>query len=144
MEVLVFDSRWGLGIFLFATVSRTDLGPTHHPIQWVPGAFPWGGSGSGVKLTTQLHLVQRSRMRGTIPALLPYAFMAWCSVKAQGQLYFTLLPCMQGGSQPVHAERCSGANPLGRKKWQVKRYLHRGGTEHQHGISRVQQPSYLS
>jgi len=27
-------------------------------------------------------------MRGDIPPLPQYAFMAWCSVKAQGQLYF--------------------------------------------------------
>jgi hypothetical protein len=36
--VLVFDSRRGLGIFLFTTVSRTALGPTQPPIQGVPGA----------------------------------------------------------------------------------------------------------
>jgi hypothetical protein len=30
-------------------------------------------------------------MRGAIPALLLYTFMAWCSVKAQGQLYLYLL-----------------------------------------------------
>jgi len=29
-------------------------------------------------------------MRGVIPPFLQYAFMAWCSVKAQGQIY--LLP----------------------------------------------------
>jgi hypothetical protein len=28
-------------------------------------------------------------MSGAIPPLPQYAFMAWCSVKAQGQLYFT-------------------------------------------------------
>jgi hypothetical protein len=28
-------------------------------------------------------------MRGTIPPILQYAFIAWCSVKAQGQLYFS-------------------------------------------------------
>jgi hypothetical protein len=31
-----FDSRQGLGIFLFNTASRPVLGPTHPPIQWVP------------------------------------------------------------------------------------------------------------
>jgi len=31
-------------------------------------------------------------MSGTIPPLPQYAFMAWCLVKAQGQLY--LLPCI--------------------------------------------------
>jgi len=30
-------------------------------------------------------------MSGTIPTLPQYAFMAWCLVKAQGQLYFTML-----------------------------------------------------
>jgi hypothetical protein len=29
-------------------------------------------------------------MSGAIPTLSQYAFMAWCSVKAQGQLYLTL------------------------------------------------------
>jgi hypothetical protein len=36
--VLGFDSRRGMGIFLFTTASRTALEPTQPPIQWVPGA----------------------------------------------------------------------------------------------------------
>jgi hypothetical protein len=31
-----------LGIFLFTTASRTTLGPTQPPIQWVPGALSLG------------------------------------------------------------------------------------------------------
>jgi hypothetical protein len=34
-----FESRQGLGIFLFTTASRPALGPTQSPIQWVPGAL---------------------------------------------------------------------------------------------------------
>jgi hypothetical protein len=38
---LGFDSLRELGIFLF-TASRTALGPTHPPIQWVKGARSLG------------------------------------------------------------------------------------------------------
>jgi hypothetical protein len=38
IRVWGFDSRRGLGIFLFTTASRTALGPTQ-PIQWTPGAL---------------------------------------------------------------------------------------------------------
>jgi hypothetical protein len=34
-----FHSRRGLGIFLFTTESKTALGSTQPPIQWVPGAL---------------------------------------------------------------------------------------------------------
>jgi hypothetical protein len=39
IRVLGFDSRRGLGAFLFTTASRTALGPTQLPIQWVPVAL---------------------------------------------------------------------------------------------------------
>jgi hypothetical protein len=40
--VLGFDSQWGLRIFLFTTTYRMALGPTHPPIQWVPGVLSLG------------------------------------------------------------------------------------------------------
>jgi len=40
--VLWFDSRRGLGIFLFTTASRTALELTRPPVQWVPGALSLG------------------------------------------------------------------------------------------------------
>jgi hypothetical protein len=43
----MFDSRRGLGIFLFTTVSRTALGPAKPPIQWVPGALSLGVKSPG-------------------------------------------------------------------------------------------------
>jgi hypothetical protein len=41
-EVQGFDSRRGLGIFLFNTASRTALGLTQPPIQWIPVALSLG------------------------------------------------------------------------------------------------------
>jgi hypothetical protein len=45
--VLGFDSRQGLGIFLFATASRTALWSTQPPIQWVPGDLSFGVKRTG-------------------------------------------------------------------------------------------------
>jgi hypothetical protein len=42
MGVLGFDYRRGLRIFLFTTASRTALGPTQPPIQWVLAALSMG------------------------------------------------------------------------------------------------------
>jgi hypothetical protein len=40
-------------------------------------------------MTTHLHLVPRSRMRGAIPTLPIYVFMAWCLVKHRDNVH----PC---------------------------------------------------
>jgi len=42
-----------------------------------------------VRLTTYLHLVQGFRMRGYIPPLPQYVFLAWCLVKHRDNFAFT-------------------------------------------------------
>jgi hypothetical protein len=44
-----FNSKWGLGISLFTTMSRMALGPTQPPIQWVLGALSLGVKWQGHK-----------------------------------------------------------------------------------------------
>jgi hypothetical protein len=87
-----FESRQRLRIFLFTTASRLDLGPNQPKPMRATGSFP-GVKRPGVKMTTYLHIVSRSRMRGAIPPLPQYAFMARCSVKKRGgknfPFYFT-------------------------------------------------------
>jgi hypothetical protein len=73
----------------FSLHHRVQTGSGAHPASYPMGtrdSFPGGWSGRGVNLTTHLHLVPRSRMRGAIPPL-QYAFMVWCTVTAQGQVY---------------------------------------------------------
>jgi hypothetical protein len=72
----------GKGIFFpLASVSRTALGPTQPPVQWVLDFLSLGvNSGRRVTLTTHPHLIPRSR----IP-LCAYMVVA-------GQLYFLYVP----------------------------------------------------
>jgi hypothetical protein len=89
----------GLGIFIFTTASRTALEPTQPPIQWVSGALSlgvkqperetdhWPLSSAEVKEFVELYL--HSSMRGPIPPLLQYVFMAWCLVKSRDNFTFT-------------------------------------------------------
>jgi hypothetical protein len=55
-----------------------------------------------VKLTTHLHLVPRSRMRGGIPPLPRYVFMAWCLVKHRENFtFFTFMDLREVGWESV-------------------------------------------
>jgi hypothetical protein len=82
-----FESRQGLGIFPFCTASRPTLRPTQPPIQRVSGALSLG-----VKLTTHLYLVPRSRMRGAIPRL-PHT-PSWRGAQLKHRDNFTLTTYM--------------------------------------------------
>jgi hypothetical protein len=57
---------WRSKMFCLSTSSRSVLGPTQPPIQYVPVALSPGVKWLTVKLTTCLQLVLRSRIRGSI------------------------------------------------------------------------------
>jgi hypothetical protein len=88
--VLGFDSRRGLGIFLFTTaMSRTALGLTQPPIQWVSGALslgvkrPWREADHSPPSSAE---VKNAWSYTSTPQ---YAFMAWCFVKYRDNFTFT-------------------------------------------------------
>jgi hypothetical protein len=56
-----FESRQGLGIFLFTTTPRPAQGSPSHLSNGYQRLFPWGYSGRVMKLITHLHLVPRSK-----------------------------------------------------------------------------------
>jgi hypothetical protein len=85
----MFESRQGLGSFLFATVSRLALVPTQPSIQWIPGALSLG-----VKLPrreTDRSLPSSAEVKNawsyTSTPNMPSWFMEWCSVTVYGKLY---------------------------------------------------------
>jgi hypothetical protein len=76
--VLGFDSRRGLGIFLFTTASRKFLEPTQPPIQWVPEVLSLGvkrpgrkanhspSSSGEVKELAELYFTLAIRLHGVV------------------------------------------------------------------------------
>jgi hypothetical protein len=69
-----FNSWQGQEIFLCSTAFNPAVGPTQSSIQLVAGALPPGTKWPGVKLTTHLYLMPRSRMV-EICLHSPYLFM---------------------------------------------------------------------
>jgi hypothetical protein len=79
--VLGFDSRRGLGIFLFTTASRTAPGPTQHPIQWVPGVLFLGVKRPGREVDHSPPYSAEVKNAWKYTSIPQYVFMAWCLVK---------------------------------------------------------------
>jgi hypothetical protein len=88
-EELGFDSSQRKESFPFTTPSRLVLGPTHSPIQWVPGAlsqrlkrpepeadhlFTFSAENVGAYTSANSHVV-----------------VAWCLIKYRGNFTFVLL-----------------------------------------------------
>jgi hypothetical protein len=73
----------------FSSPPRPDRlwGPLSLLSNGYQGPFRWRRSGRGVKLATHLLLVPRSKNAWSHISTPQYTFIAWCSVKAQGQLY---------------------------------------------------------
>jgi hypothetical protein len=70
-----FESRQGLGNFLFTTASRPVPEPTQISVQWVPRALSLAvKSGRGVMLTAHLHLVPRSKNAWSYTSTSPIHF----------------------------------------------------------------------
>jgi hypothetical protein len=89
MGVLGFDSRRGLGIFFFTTASRTALGPTQAPIQWVPRALSLGIKRVGREADHSLPFSAEVKNTSTRQ----YVFMAWYLVKHRDNFTFYLYIC---------------------------------------------------
>jgi hypothetical protein len=76
--------------FLLTTMSRPVLGHIQPPIQWVPGAISLGVKWLGHKADHSPPSSAGVKNMWSYTSTPLYAFMVWCSVKAQEQLY--LLP----------------------------------------------------
>jgi len=79
--VLGFDSRQGLGIFVFTTASRTALVTTQPPIQWVTEALSLGIKRPGSEADQSPPSSVGVKIAWSYTSTPPYAFMAWCLVK---------------------------------------------------------------
>jgi hypothetical protein len=87
--VLGFDSRRGLGIFLFTIASRTALGPTQPPTQWVPGAFSLGVKRPGREADHSPPSSAEVKNAWSYTSAPQYAFMALWLVKHRENFTFT-------------------------------------------------------
>jgi hypothetical protein len=86
-----FESRRGLGIFLFTTASSSVLGPTQPPIQWVPGALSMGVKRPDREADHSPPSSAESRNVWSYTSTPQYIFMAWCLVKHKDNFTFTFI-----------------------------------------------------
>jgi hypothetical protein len=73
----VFDSRWGLGIFLFTTAFGTALVPTQPLIQWVLGALSLGVKRPGREADYSPPSSAEVKNAWSYTSAPLYVFMAW-------------------------------------------------------------------
>jgi hypothetical protein len=71
------------------TVSRTALGPTHFPIQWIPGALSLGVKQPAREPDHSLPPSAEVKHAWSYTSAPSYVFMAWCLVKYMDNFTFT-------------------------------------------------------
>jgi hypothetical protein len=76
-----FESRRGLGIFLFTAVSRPALGPTQPLIQWLPGYLSLGVKRPGREADHSHPCSAEVKNPWRNTSIPPICFIAWCSGK---------------------------------------------------------------
>jgi hypothetical protein len=87
--------RFPAGAGNFSLHHRVQNGSGAHTASYpmgTRGSFPGGKAARAWSWPLASIQCRGEKMSGTIPPLTQYAFMAWCSVKAQGQLYLLPLP----------------------------------------------------
>jgi hypothetical protein len=81
----------GTGNFLFTIASRTALGPTQPPIQWVPGALSVGAKRPGREADHSPPSSAEVKNTWSYNSIPQYVFMAWCLIKQMICLHGTTL-----------------------------------------------------
>jgi hypothetical protein len=71
----------GQGIFLFTTASRTAVGPTQPPIQWVTGVLSLGIKWPGREADHSLPSNAELKNVWSYTSTPQHLFVAWCFVK---------------------------------------------------------------
>jgi hypothetical protein len=86
-----FIFYYRLGIFLFTTASRTALGPTQPPIEWVPGALSLEVKRPGREADHSPQSSAEVTNAWSFTSTPRYVFVAWCLVKHRDNFTFLLL-----------------------------------------------------
>jgi hypothetical protein len=76
------------GNFLFDTMSRSPLGPTQPPIQYLSGALSVGVKRPGREADHSLSSSDRSKNERRYTSTPQYVFMAWCLFKHRDNFTF--------------------------------------------------------
>jgi hypothetical protein len=82
-------------IFLFTTGSRTALGPTQPPIQWVRGALSLGIKRPGCEADHSPPSSAEIKNAWSYTSTPQYVFMAWCLVKHKDNFTFLIASCTE-------------------------------------------------